>query len=157
MSIHTKEIIPNKEWIITDQEEKIGSLSKIKKGYNFWHKGQHIKINDLDDLKNNFGINIENMDKLPKIEKDKTSIYGYPCSSTPYQAVYNVKKRLPIFIKSLKSKSHFCAGHYAVKFKKGWVRSFCPKLITLERYPYEGPYKTEEELKNRIKVLNKQP
>lgn len=156
MSIFTKEIVPNKEWIVTSQEEKIGTLSKIKKGYEFWHKGQHIKIKTLDDLKDTFGIHIDNIEKLTKVEKDKMAIYGYPCSSTPYQAVYNVKKKLPIFIKSVKSKSHFCAGFYAVKFKKGWVKSFCPKLITLERYPYEGPFKTEDDLKNRIKVLNKQ-
>jgi len=155
MTLTTKEIIPNKEWIVTDNLQKIGSISKIKKGYEFWHKGQHIAVKNLDDLKNNFGINISVTAKLEFPSLDQTNIYGYPCSSKPFHPVYNVKKKLPIFIKSLKSKSHFCAGYYAVKFKKGWVKSFCPKLITLERYPYEGPFKTEEDLKSHIKILNK--
>lgn len=156
MFVTTKEVIPNKEWIITEENKKIGSLLKIKKGYEFWHKGQHIEVKNLDELKNNFGMEINFNHKLSKSEKDKNIIYGYPCSSTPYQSVYNVKKKLPIFIKSLKSKSYFCAGYFAVKFKKGWVKSFCPKLITLERYPYQGPFKNEDELKHQIKILNKQ-
>ena len=30
---------------------------------------------------------------------------------------------------------------------KGWVRSFCPKLITIERYPSKGPFMSEFEMK----------
>jgi hypothetical protein len=36
---------------------------------------------------------------------------------------------------------------YSIKFDKGWVKSFCPKAITIERYPYKGPFKSELEMK----------
>jgi len=42
-----------------------------------------------------------------------------------------------------------------IKFRKGWVKSFCPKLITLERYPYFGPFKTENEMKITLNNMNK--
>jgi hypothetical protein len=41
----------------------------------------------------------------------------------------------------------YCAGYYIIRFDKGWVKSFCPKLITIERYENRGPFKTEFEMK----------
>jgi hypothetical protein len=64
--------------------------------------------------------------------------------------MFDVRKNLPLFTKSEKSKSVYCAGYYIIKFEKGWVKSFCPKLITIERYPYEGPFKTDIEMKQRL-------
>ena len=46
--------------------------------------------------------------------------------------------RKNLFTKSKKSKSLYCAGYYIIKFDKGWVRSFCPKLVTLESYDYKA-------------------
>ena len=61
--------------------------------------------------------------------------------------MYDVRKKLPLFTKSNASKSLYCAGYYVIKFNKGWVKSFCPKVITLERNEYKGPFKTEFEMK----------
>ena len=69
--------------------------------------------------------------------------------------VYDVKKKLPLFTKSKKSKSLYSAGYYIIKFEKGWVRSFCPKLITLERYPNKGPFKTTLEMKQELANANR--
>lgn len=156
MNITSKIIVPNKEWLIRDSDKKIGSISKIKKGFQVWKKGNYTKVKDLEQLKENIGIDILPNDINPHKSITEKTIYGFPCSSTPYEPVYNIKKKLPIFTKSSKSKSHFCAGYYAIKFRKGWVKSFCPKLITLERYAFEGPFKTEQELKNVINLLNKE-
>lgn len=69
--------------------------------------------------------------------------------------MFDVKRHLPLFTKSNKSKSVYCAGYYIIKFDKGWVKSFCPKLITVERYQYEGPFKTELEMKQRLNNANR--
>jgi hypothetical protein len=61
--------------------------------------------------------------------------------------MYDVKRKLPLFTKSNASKSLYCAGYYTIKFEKGWVRSFCPKLITIERYESKGPFNSEFEMK----------
>jgi len=49
----------------------------------------------------------------------------------------------------------YCAGYYIIKFDKGWVRSFCPKLVTLESYDYKGPFKTEFTMREELKNANK--
>ena len=64
-------------------------------------------------------------------------------------------EHIPLFSKTENSKIYYAAGWYAVNFEKGWKHANCPKLNTLVMYGYEGPFKTNMELKQRLKVLNK--
>lgn len=155
MEATAKVLIPNKSWILEERGKKLGTLNRDKSGYLFFRKGTILKLNNISEVKSTFGQDI--FKDLPIITKNKdiTSIYEYPCSNKPYNPVYNLKQKLPIYAKSLKSKSLFCAGYYIIKFRKGWVKSFCPKLITLERYPYQGPFKTEDEMKQALAQVNK--
>jgi hypothetical protein len=161
MSATSKVLIPNKCWIIEEGGIKLGTLNKEKKGWSFYSKGNKIEIRDLGEIKNHFGIgtleqsNIKSLKKTTPISID-TSVYDYPCASRPHNPVYNVVKKLPIYAKSGKSKSLYCAGYYIIRFRKGWVKSFCPKLITLERYPYKGPFKTETEMRQMLNSVGKE-
>jgi hypothetical protein len=154
MTSVAKILIPKKEWIITDHEEKIGSISKNKKGYVFLHKGLQVRFNNLVDIKHQFGISVfeESINRTKK-DADVThyNVYGFPCKNKPYDPLYSVRDRLPIFCKKPDSKSKYCAGYYLIKNKNKWVKTFCPKLILLQRYPYFGPYKNEGEL-NSIQI-----
>ena len=69
--------------------------------------------------------------------------------------MYDVKRKLPLFTKSAKVKSLYCAGYYIIKFDKGWVKSFCPKQITVERYETKGPFKTEIEMRQELSRVNR--
>lgn len=153
MSAIAKTLIPNKEWLLKRNGSKIGSLVKDKKGYNFLQKGTIVPLKNFKDLKENPDIQFENNSQVTEKQSAQSFIYDYPCSSVPFNPVYNVKNRLPLFSKSEKSKSQYCAGHYVIQFRKGWVKSFCPKLITLERYPYYGPFKTEQEMKTFLSKM----
>jgi hypothetical protein len=160
MSANAKVLIPEKEWLIKDGPKKIGSIAKIKRGYMVLQKGKVATFKDLSEIKNAVGIAFfeETIKKVKKdvIEPATYSIYDYPCKTKPYEPLYNVQKKLPLYTKRSKSKSQHCAGHYIIKFRKGWVKSFCPKLITLQRYPYQGPWKTEEESKIELRKANQQ-
>lgn len=159
MKTKVKVLVPNQVWMIEEQGKKIGTLSKEKRGYAFFKKGTRFPLKDLGAVKQRFGADLfSNVSyDFPSKNKQKNDkiIYDYPCSSYPFNSVYNVKKKLPIFAKSNKSKSLYCAGYYVIKFKKRWVGSFCPKLITLDRYHYIGPYKTEIEMKAVLTQINK--
>ena len=153
-----KVLIPNKEWVVTENQQKIGAITKDKKGYHFIHKGKAVGFKNLNELKTQLGIELfeESIKKATRDNDNKNYIiYDYPCSSKPFDPVYSIKEKLPLFAKSDKSKSRYCAGYYVIKFRKGWVKSFCPKLITLERYPYYGPFKTEAEMKTTLNNVNK--
>ena len=82
-------------------------------------------------------------------------VHGFPSMCKPYNPMYDVRRKLPLFTKSNQSKSLYCAGYYTIKFDKGWVRSFCPKLITVQRYEYKGPFTTEMELRQVLSNVNR--
>lgn len=156
MNAITKNLIPNKEWIVTVEQSKIGSISKKKKGYSFLKKGSKIDFKSLEEIKESLGIVVlDGGYKNNIVEEQIYKIYDYPCSSKPFEPIFNLKERLPLFSKSAKSKSKYCAGYYVIKFRKNWVKSFCPKLITLERYEYFGPFKTDEEMRQKLTQVNK--
>jgi len=158
----TKPIIDGKFWLLEVEGEKLGTLTKEKKGYSFMRKGQKVDLADLAVFKTLFGISIteeqlkkEKIANEVKVKEQEYNIYEFPCSSKPYNPVYDVQQKLPIYSKSDKSKSQYCAGYYVIKFRKGWVKSFCPKLITLERYAHKGPFKTELEMRQILSTIGK--
>jgi hypothetical protein len=161
MNAVAKVVIPNKSWIVEDEGKKVGTINKEKKGFSFYRQGVKVDLKDAKEVEMQFGLALfeESISKLSKHSSKKItdlSVYDYPTASNPHNPVYNIVKKLPIYAKSGKSKSLYCAGYYVIQFRKGWVKSFCPKLITLERYPYQGPFKTETEMRTVLNTVSKQ-
>jgi hypothetical protein len=148
MNSIAKPLIPNKEWIVENNGRKLGTLSKAKSGYIFLSKGTKLEFHDLQEVQETMEIFVEPPSSI-KASKVK-DVYGYETKTIPHNPLYDVQRKLPIYTKSAKSTSKHCAGHYVIKFPKGWVKSHCPKLITLERYPYKGPFHTDQEVRKEL-------
>lgn len=155
MTTIAKPLIPNKSWLLETDGSKIGTLNKERSSYSILKDGKKINVGSAKDVKEKLGIVFYDIPTITKIESLGYAVYDFPCGSKPFGSVYNIRKKLPIYAKSTKSKSLYCAGYYVIKFRKGWVKSFCPKLITLERYPFQGPFKTEIEMKQVLANLSK--
>lgn len=155
MTTIAKPLIPNKSWLLETDGLKIGTLSKERSSYSILKNGKKISIGTVKDVKEKLGIIFFDLGNSPKPEIKEHSVYDFPCGSKPFGSVYDIRKKLPIYAKSTKSKSQYCAGYYVIKFRKGWVKSFCPKLITLDRYPFHGPFKTEQEMRQMLTNLSK--
>ena len=66
-------------------------------------------------------------------------------------------RKLPLYTKNNRSDSVHSAGYYIVLYPtNGWTRSFCPKLVTLEKYPFKGPFKTKQDMALALKQSRKQ-
>lgn len=155
--IHAKPIIDNKFWIVEENGEKVATLRKNEDDRFVMSNETGIKIYDnQESLTKQFGKDFF----IVKIVKESDSaqpneVHGFATSTLPHNPLYDVKRKLPLFTKSSDSKSLYCAGYYIIKFEKGWVKSFCPKLITLQRYPFKGPFKTEIEMKQVLSNVSK--
>jgi hypothetical protein len=152
MNIKAKPIVDGKFWIVEEDGEKIGTLHKKENNkFMLSSKGGEKYFNRKDDLTKVFGKDFfETKIKTQISHTEVREVYGFPTSCYPFNPLFNVQKKLPLFTKSLASKSLYCAGYYTIKFDKGWVKSFCPKLITIERYEHRGPFKTELEMKQAL-------
>ena len=155
MTTVAKPLIPNKSWLLETDGLKVGTLSKERSSYSILKDGKKISVGTAKDVKEKLGIVFFDVSKPGKSETTEHSVYDFPCGSKPYGSVYDIRKKLPIYAKSTKSKSQYCAGYYVIKFRKGWVKSYCPKLITLDRYPFHGPFKTEAEMKQMLAALSR--
>ena len=147
--IHAKPIVDGKFWIVEQAGEKIATLHKKENNkFVLSSFNGEIMFNKKDDLTKQFGRGFFLTNKKVRVTPAEINeCHGYPTSCKPFNAMYDVKRKLPLFTKSNQSKSLYCAGYYVIKFDKGWVKSFCPKAITIERYPYKGPFKSEIEMK----------
>jgi hypothetical protein len=147
--LHAKPIIENKFWIVEKDGAKFATLRKNEDNRFVLSNELGIKIYDTkESLTRQFGKDFF----VAKIIKEADNalpneVHGYSTSTSPHNAMYDIKRKLPLFTKSGDSKSLYCAGYYVIKFDKGWVKSFCPKLITLQRYTYQGPFRTELEMR----------
>ena len=157
MALRAKPVLKDKFWIVEHNGEKVGTMSyNDEQRYMFSSAAETCFFDNTRQMKRKFGIDIEWGDATSSIETvypDK-EVHGFPTSVCPFNSMYDVKHKLPLFTKSEKSKSLYCAGYYIIHFDKGWVKSFCPKLITVERYETQGPFKTDLEMKQALSKAN---
>ena len=153
MTLLAKSIVKNKCWIVELDGHQVGTIMTNPRGVVYSHDQTREQFASLKLLSDKYNIVV---DKAPpkRIITEANSVHGFPCEHKPNNVLWDVKHRLPIYTKGTKSKSFFCAGYYIVKFNNGWVKSYCPKLITLNRYPYAGPYDTAEEMQERLRIAN---
>jgi hypothetical protein len=153
MSLLAKAVVKNKCWVVEDNGHQVGTILTNPQGFVYQHDQTREQFASLKMLSDKYNIIV---DKAPpkKIITESNNVYGYPCDYNAQNILWDVPKRLPVFTKGSKSKSFFCAGYYIVKFNNGWVKSYCPKLITLNRYAYAGPYESVEEMQEHLRIAN---
>ena len=154
MTVKAKTLVKDKFWIVEEHGQKLGTLQKKDdNGWIFLSKKDHRQVfYTRESLFTKFGFNIFEKQEEPIVEQtDNFEVHKYPCSQHPYNPMFDVQKQLPIYTKTPKSKSQFCAGYYIICFEKGWRKAYCPKMITLSRYKCKGPMKTKIEMQQ---VLN---
>ena len=155
--INAKTLVKDKFWIVERNGEKLGTLQKENSnGWIFLSKKQGKEVfHDKDSLYEKFGKGIfANEMPIPPIdtqEEESWDVHGFPVNQKPYNSMFDVQRKLPVYTKTPKSKSMFCAGYYIICFEKGWRKAYCPKVITLQRYPNKGPIKTKLEMQQ---ILN---
>lgn len=153
MSLLAKAIVKNKCWVVEDNGLQIGTILATPRGVVYQHDHKKEQFASLKMLSDRYNIVVDKT-QPKRIVTEAHEVYGYPCDYKANNILWDVKHKLPIFTKGSKSKSFFCAGYYIVKFNNGWVKSYCPKLITLNRYPYAGPYDTVEEMQEHLRIAN---
>lgn len=151
-----KPVVKNKFWIVEEAGEKIATIQAIDEdgGVAYVHDDHREVFPSIKLLSKKYNIEFVKAEKLKHEPGTIYEIYGYPTPHRPHNVLFDVQKHLPIFTKTAKSKSYFCAGYYIIKFSQNWTRAYCPKNITLNRYEYQGPFKTQEAMVQALRAAN---
>lgn len=145
--ITAKPVIADKFWILEEDGARIGTLNSINGKFVLNRNGVNVELKDKNEL-SRFGVTWQ-VSAREKGRLGLVEVLGYP---TDQENAYHIEEqnKIPTFTKTVKSKVRFAAGHWGIKFPKGWVESFCPKLDTLTNYKNIGPFKSLMELRLAI-------
>ena len=140
--IQAKPVVENQYWILKKDNRKIGQL-EVKENGNCTIKILNSVISYKTIKMAREAINIEFEPPETATPVPPNMVYGHEVEGEVCSPLWDVKRKLPLFTKEDNSKSWFAAGWYRIKQGRSWDTVFCPKLITLQRYPYSGPFYTE--------------
>jgi hypothetical protein len=148
MTLIAKPVIDKQFWILQKDNQKVGNVEACEGGYQVKINNQIAQFKTIKMVEKRVNIKFEPpLVKKPKVKANINSVHGYPSSGRIYNPMWDVQQKLPIYTKTRKSKSWFAAGWYQVKKGRNWAVVQDPKLIVLQRYPYQGPFFTEQEAK----------
>jgi hypothetical protein len=139
-----KPVVKNQFWIVTDGTEKVGNVLADGSGFEVKLNGNKTHYKNTKTIKKIANIEFLTFTKFSS-DKKELPFNEYPTTSKVYNSVLDIKRKLHLFTKTPKSKCYHAAGWYT--FKQGTEEKaiFCPKYIFIQRYAYQGPFKTKDE------------
>jgi len=141
--IRAKSVVKDKFWILQQNNIKIGQV-KAKSDTEIEvkiHGNTARRFTSLADMR---ASGLFEFTELPKPKATiSNNVHGFPTDGLAYNAVWNVQYSLPLYTQTGDSKSWFAAGYYKINISGTWIVQYCPKLITLQRNGYEGPFKAD--------------
>jgi len=154
MQFIAKPVLENKFWILEDNGQKVGTIRSNENGVTLTVGKQNQTFKALSELKQKIKVDFTGKE-VTKKETKNYEVHGYACKTNPYNPIYDLKRKLPLYTKTNDSQSFFCAGYYVIHWEDGnHSPAYCPKLITLTRYTYDGPFKTKMEMQETLRRTN---
>lgn len=145
MTLIAKPVIDKQFWILQDGNQKVGNIEACAGGYQVKIHDQVAQFKTIRMAAQRVNIVFEPKVQPIKHKVNANIVHGYPTAGRVNNPMWDVKMKLPIYTKTSKSKSWFAAGWYRVKKGRSWSVTQDPKLIVLQRYPYSGPFYTQQE------------
>jgi hypothetical protein len=153
--LKARPVVKNKFWIVEEDGHKIATIQAVDEGgFVYVQNEQRQRFSTIKLLSKEYNIVFDKTVAKIKRPTESHEVYGWPTDTKPYNPLYDVTKRLPIYTRDDKSKSYYCAGYYIVKLSAVWSRAYCPKLITLQRYEFAGPFHTIEQQTEQLGIAN---
>ena len=146
--ILAKPVVADRYWILKKDNHKVGEIAADEHGYSVKIQNTVQRFTTIKMAGR--AADIRFMPVEPVTVPPDNQAYGYDTGTRVFNVLWDVKHKLPLFTRDDKSKSWYAAGWYRVKQHRNWKTVQNPKLITLQRYAYQGPYHTKEEANERF-------
>lgn len=145
MVITAKPVIANRYWILKQGDHKIGNIEATASGYQVRVQNHIQQFKTIRMVRQRMNVEFAKLSRVTR--DDPHTVYGFPAGCRAHNIMYQVQQGLPLFTKSAKSKSWYAAGWYLIWQSRRWNLVQSPKLITLQRYRYRGPFRDAEQAK----------
>lgn len=145
MMLEAKPVIANRYWILRKDNRKVGTVERDKSGFSVRIDGKLSHYRTIPMMRKTAQIEFHPAIKTTKPPRDL--VHGYDTGCRAFNGMWDIKRRLPLFTKSSRSKSWYAAGWFAIKQHRRWQIVRNPKLILLDRYAFRGPYMREDQVR----------
>jgi hypothetical protein len=149
-------------WLVHRGSNRVGILNKdVQEHYTYITGKELVNFVDRTEVIDHFGNMslFEEQITTPANTDDKLYIKGYEVDyHDPYaleESHPDYDHNLPLYTKIEGGDVYYAAGYYCINFEKGWKHAHGPKLATLQKYGFVGPFRTELEMRQELKKLNK--
>jgi len=150
MNLIAKPIVKGEYWVVTDGEKKVGNVIADGSGFEVKLNGNVAHFKNTKAIEKQANIEFTNIKKQPVVD----SPFGeFPTTKNVYNSIIDIKRKLHLFTKTQKSKCYHVAGWFNVTQGNEKTVIFCPKYIFIQRYQYQGPYKTKNEAQGLINTV----
>ena len=145
--IQAKPVVPDRYWILTDGTAKVGNILAQGQGYTVRIRDDVMFVEDISSLSEQVPVRFE-VHRAAAATEPTYQVHGYPTSGPAYNPVWDAQRQIPLWTQEPNSRSWLAAGWYRVRLHRTWRTVLCPKKIILERYEYQGPFRSESEVPN---------
>lgn len=150
-------------WLVKQGENKLGILNKdVQEKYVYITGKELLKFEDESEASEHFG-NIKLFSEQITESHQRQDTYYINGYAVDYELPFAIEEdhpdynpKLPLYTKIEGNEVYYAAGYYCINFAKGWKQANGPKLATLLKYGFTGPFKTEMEMRQQLRFLNKQ-
>lgn len=135
-----KQIVADKFWIVEDSGNQVATIqSTITGDMVYVTNKSRESFPSISMLADKYNISFKDAKRNVIVSKQH-QVNNFPCKDEPFNQVIDIRKQIPIYTKTLQSRSFYCAGYYVIEYPYGNVVEFSPKLITLDRNAFRGPF-----------------
>jgi len=157
--------ITEKSWLVLTDDglQRIALLSEQKDKLVLIAKGAKTPFKNREEVNKFFNEDIFNnlIESAEEEEEVEYFINGHPVDfDHPFEVkadadIVNEHPEIPLYTKTEKSTVYYAAGYYCLGFPAGWMPAYCPKLSTINKYEYKGPFKSDKEMKSILTKLRR--
>jgi hypothetical protein len=146
VNVKVKTAAPGRSWLVFDENTKVASVHKTDEGFIVACKGSIIPAKTVKAVRKQLGLDDWEPEEKEIESQSVNDLAGYTADCESYfDPMIEAKRRLPLFTKVPGSKCFFAAGWYRINYGTRNKIEFCPKLLTLNRNRFWGPFHTKEE------------
>ena len=98
MQFVAKPVLENKFWILEDNGKKVGTIRSNESGVTLTLGKVNQTFKALSELKQKIEVNFTGKE-LVKKEVEEFEVHGYACKTKPYNPIYDLKLKLPLYTK----------------------------------------------------------
>jgi hypothetical protein len=141
--IEAKPVVADRYWILTQDDRKVGTVEADDQGYAVRIQDQVQRYRTIPMVRKNTEITFQ--PEFRTTPQPRNMVYGYDAGQRTHNVMWDVRRSLPLFTKTARSRSWHAAGWFCVCQHRRWVVMRNPKLIILDRYQFQGPFHNKDE------------